>query len=418
MKTKFLIISLLIISKTVAQTTVFNRADSLMQAGDYQRAIQLLEGEQPTYKLLKKIAENYQQASNYSKAISYYQKAYGLYPSDKLKAAIGNCYEALGNIEEAMKLYEEVLQMHPENLLLKYQLAKLYISNFKVEKGIKLLKELSQKDSLNPNYPYQLGNTYAKLGTQGFIKSGNYYLQAYRIDSTHVKSIYNLAKFFEQLRFKDSTMLFINKGLMINPNSINFNQLKSKHSYLNKELDTALAYLKKLENLNFKTKFTYQLYGLVYLKKEDFKQAENYLKKAQRIDFRDPDTGFNLGLAQEGLKKYKEAERAYMFSILNQKPDTDKNYLRLGLVQLLQNKQKEALLSFEKGFENNSQNYNLLYQLAITSDTYYKDKEIALGHYKKYMRKFEDKDQKQTAFVQQRIKAINKGLFMDKGKAN
>ncbi len=34
------------------------------------------------------------------------------------------------------------------------------------------------------------------------------------------------------------------------------------------------------------------------------------------------------------------------------------------------------------------------------------------------MRKFEDKDQKQTAFVQQRIKAINKGLFMDKGKAD
>lgn len=347
---KITLLLILLIFKAEAQTSVLNSVDSILASGDYRKALHLLEKiEDPSSEVLEKSAYIYQNTGNYTKAIEYFTKAYTKKPSNKIKEEIGNSHEFLGNYDKAIGLYEEVLKANPDNLLLKYRMAKLLMGERQVERSIELLNELSKKDTLNPNYHYQLGVAYEKLGSEGIIKSGNSFLKAYKIDSTHLKSIYNLAKFFEQLRFKDSTMLFIDRGLKINPNSINFNQLKAKHSFFNEELDTALVYLKKLEDLNYKTKFTYKLYGLVYLKQEEYKKAEDVLKKAQKIDFQDPDTAFNLGLAYEGMKNYKFAEMSFMYSIMSQKPELDKNYLKLGMIQLALNEQKRAITSFKKG---------------------------------------------------------------------
>jgi hypothetical protein len=71
------------------------------------------------------------------------------------------------------------------------------------------------------------------------------------------------------------------------------------------------------------------------------------------------------------MKNYKFAEMSFMLSIMNQKPELDKNYLKLGMIQLALNEQKRAITSFEKGLENNSRNYELLFQLALASDNYY-----------------------------------------------
>jgi len=414
MKKNFLIISfLLLIFKTEAQTSVLNIVDSIMQTGDYQLALAELQSvKKPPFEVLEKIASIHQKVSNHSKAIEFYQKAFVMKPSDKVKEQLGKSYQLIGNADKAIELFNEVLEKNPNNLLLKYALAKLYISERKVKKGIELLEELSIKDSLNPNYQYQLGVAYQKIGRDGILKSGTSFLEAYKIDSTHLKSIYNLAKFYRKLKFKDSTTLFINRGLQINPKSINFNQLKAKDAFYNKKFDTALVYLKKLEDLNFKTKFTYKLYGLVYLNMKNYEDAKISLMKAQRIDFKDSSISYNLGLAYEGVKDFKSAEFHFIMSIMNQKPDVDHNYYKLGMTQLARKLPKRAIKSFEKGIENNHRNNDLLYHLALVSDSYYKDKKIALKHYEKYIEKFEDKDNEQMAFAKRRIKEIKKALFI------
>lgn len=413
---KKLIIFFLLLAyiKTEAQPSVLAFADSLMQRGNYKLALEKLQqSKKPSLDQLEKIASIYQKVSNYSKAIEFYEKAYALEPSDKLKEQIGRSHQLTGNADKAIELYQEVLKANPENLLLKYALAKLYISERKVKKGIELLEELSKQDKTNPNYLYQLGVAYEKLGKKEFFNSMNSFLNAYRIDSLHLKSIYKLAKFYRDLKFKDSTTLFINKGLTINPKSINFNQLKAQDAFLNKDFETSLKHLKRLEDLGFKTKFTNELYGLVYLNLEDYKKAEGYFLKAQRMDFKDNGLRYNLGLAYEGLKDYKKAEMSYMMSTVTPKEPLDKNYLKLGMVQLVLKQPKKALRSFELGLKNNSRNHNLQYQLALVSDSYYKDKKIALKHYEKYIEKFEDKDEEQTNFVKQRIKEIKKTLFIN-----
>ena len=385
-----------------------------MQTGNYKLALIALEKDKnPNTEELEKIAGIYHKVSNHSKAIEYYKKIYVLQPSDKIKEQIGRSYQFSGNADKAIELYNEILKENPNNLLLKYTLAKLYISERKIERGIKLLEELGEEDKANPNYFYQLGIAYEKLGRKGFHKSINSFLKAYKVDSLHLRSIYNLAKFYRKLKFKDSTSLFIDKGLKINPKSINFNQLKAQDAFLNKNFETSLIHLKKLEDLGFKTKFTSKLYGLVYLNMKDYKNAEIHFKKAKKMDFQDRGIAYNLGLAYEGLHEYKSAMFQFMMSTHVPKEPLGKNYLKLGMMHLALKEPKRALRSFEKGLENEPSNHDLLYQLSLVSDSYYKDKKIALKNYEEYIDRFENRDKEQSDFAKRRIKEIKKALFIN-----
>jgi tetratricopeptide (TPR) repeat protein len=332
---------------------------------------------EPSFEILEKMASIYQKTGNNTKAIEFYSKTFQLQPSDKVKEQLGKSYQFSGNSDQAIKIYNEVLQTNPDNLLLIYNLAKLYMSEKKVKKGIELFKELSKKDTLNPNYQYQLGIAYEKLGQSGFLDSGNSFLKAYNIDSLHLKSIYNLAKFYRKLNFKDSTTLYINKGLEINP-----------------------------------------MYGLVYLNMKDYKKAEEYFKIAQKKDFKDASVAYNLGLVYKELKDFKKAEYSFAMSIYFQKPKLDKTYYQLGLMQLKQNETKSAIRSFQEGYKNNHLNAILLFQLAMTEDDYYKDKKIALQRFEKYIDKFSDKDKESALYAKQRIKEIKTVLFMNREKGN
>ena len=74
---------------------------------------------------------------------------------------------------------------------------------------------------------------------------GQSYLDAFNKDTLHLKSIYELAKFLKELRYKDSTMFFINKGLKIDSVNVNFLQLKANVLYFSKDFKNAITYLNK-----------------------------------------------------------------------------------------------------------------------------------------------------------------------------
>ncbi len=414
----FLLVVLLYIPKTEAQPSVLQHTDSILASGDYQKALTYLTTLKPQDEIvLNKVGLIYQHIGNHTKAIQYFTKANTLVPSIQAKERIGKSYQLIGNSDKAIAIFKEVLIAQPTNLLLKYNLAKLYMAERKYKAAEKLFIELTKADPSNPNFHFQLGLCYEKMGQKNFHKGLNSFLTAYKVDSLHLKSIYNLAKAYEKLKFKDSTKLFINKGIGINPLSVNFNQLKVKESFRNKNYDTTLVYLKKLEELQFKTKFTYMMYGLTYMQMEDFINAKSAFEKAKRLDYRDGKILFNLGLAYLGLEEYKNAELNFMISIRYQEAVLDENFLQLGLVQLKQNKLQLAIRAFEEGVEDNSQNQHILFQLAMLSETYYKDKKIALRHYENYIKRFENRDEQATKFAKQQIKAIKTTLFMEVEKS-
>ena len=409
-----LFIILFLIFKTEAQTSVLSVADSLMQTGNYQLALKKLEKENPqTFEVLVKQGEIYQKTGSYSKAIVRYNSALAKKESIRVKQALGKSYLLSGNANQAITIYEEVLKKDSLNLLLKYDLAKLYTKEYRKNDATPLLKALIKADSLNSGYYYNLGKIYQNKGASGFMKSGNYFLDTYKLDTAHLKSIYELTKFYKQLRFKDSTTLFIDKGLVINVKSINFNQLKVKDLYARKQYVNTLGYLEKLEKLNYKGLFTYKYYGMTYMKLKDYELAKRYFKKAQKINWQDAQVLYYLGLIDKEQGDLKGAEMNFMMSIMHLKPEIDKQLFELGLISVEQKESQKAIKYFKEAYQNNSKNYFALFQLALASDDYYEDKKIALKYYKRYVERYSSKDKKMYDYATKRIKHFTKEFFMD-----
>jgi len=405
---------LFLIFKTEAQTSVLSVVDSLTHKGNYTEALKILESIEPqTFMVLVKQGEIYQKTGNYSKAIARYNSALAKKETLRVKQELGKSYLLSGNANKAIIIYEEVLKTDSLNLLLKYDLAKLYTKEYRKNDAIPLLKELIKSDSLNPGYYYELGKIYKNKGAMGFMTSGNYFLDTYRLDTTHLKSIYELTKFYKQLKFKDSATLFIDKGLEINRKSINFNQLKVKDLYAKKQYLNTLDYLDKLEKLNFKGLFTYKYYGMTYMKLKDYELAKKYFKKAQKINWQDAQVFYYLGLIDKEQGGLKKAEMNFMMSIMYLKPEIDKQLFELGLISIEQKKSQKAIKYFKEAYENNSKNYFALFQLALVSDDYYEDKKIALKYYKRYVERFSSKDKKMYDYATKRIKHFTKEFFMD-----
>ncbi len=413
MKQIFVILLLLIIAlKTEAQSSVFTVVDKLLLKGNYQKALISLEKEQPkTIEVFAKIASIYQTIGNYNKAIENYKKALKIESNEELKVKLGQVYNLSGLTANAIGIYEEIIEKDTSNLLVANSLGKLYLAKGKAKKAEKMYRFLKKKDSLNPNYPYQLAESLAKQRKN--LAMGQSYLDAYNLDTLHIKSIFELAKFFKTLKIRDSSMLFINKGLAIDSNNINFLQLKANELYFSKNFEEAITYLSKLDSLHFKTVNTYEMFGMSYYNLENFKLAKDNFKKALKLERNNSKILYRLGMLYYEQKNKKLARIYLIQSIMYGKGDLDKQYFLSGIISKEENNVKMALVYFDKAFKNNTNNYNALFQLAVTSDTYYKDKKIAYKLYQKFSRQFESKDKKMTNYALQRIKEIRKQLFIE-----
>ena len=413
MKKIFIVISLLFtILKTEAQSSVFVVVDSLLAKGNYQKALTLLENTEPkTFLIFEKSASIYQSIGSDTKALACLNKALEFGTNESIKVKLAQLFVSTGFTSKAVEIYESLIEKDTSNLLVANSLGKLYLSLNQAEKAENIYRYLMKMDTANPNYPYQLAESLEKQNKHA--EMGQRYLDAYNLDTLNIKSILGLAQFFKLLKFKDSTSLFIDKGLKIDPNNLNFNQLKANELYFLKDFNGALTYLKKLDSLNFKSVQIYEMFGMCYYNLKDFELAEKYFKNAIILNPDDSQILYRLASLYYDKKDNKMATLYLHRSILSVKPDIDKQYYLLGIISKEADNLQAAIENFEKSHKNNYKNYKALFELAVTSEAYYKDKKIALKHYQSYAEKFNSSDNIMTAFVEGRIKEIKKQYFIE-----
>jgi len=405
----FLLIMLAL--KAEAQSSVFSVVDQLLLKGNYQMALVQLEKEPiKTVMVFDKMANIYQSIGDFNKAIKYYEKALVIEEKEDLKVKLGVSYNSAGFPSKAITIYEDIIKKDTANLLVAHSLGKLYLAKSKAKGAEKIYRFLKEKDTLNPNYAYQLGKSLAKQGKH--LKKGQSYLDAYNIDTLHLKSIYELSKFFKELRIKDSTMLFIDKGLRLDSTNINFIQLKANVLYFAKDFDGAIEQLTKLDSLNFKSINTYEMFGMCHYKLKNLELAEEFFKKALKIERRNSKILYRMGSLYYEKKDLKRAHLYIMQSIIYGRGNLDKQYLLSGIIAKDELNFKVAVNQFKEAVKYNYNNSDALFQLAFASDSYFKDQKIAMNHYQKYVQKFEGKSPKLTEYANRRIAEIKKEYFL------
>ncbi|WGH77034.1 tetratricopeptide repeat protein [Tenacibaculum tangerinum] len=411
MRIKILLIVFVIgLLKVEAQVSTFKTIDSLVNIGRYQTALTKLHKMDTTFQSTSKIASIYASIDNYKQASLHYEKALELQDDYTTKVRLAKAYQKQKNLQKAIAIYEAIVSKDPKNLLIQYQLGKLYTQTKQPAKAIDTFKNITKQDSTNANYHYRLGLAYGMLKKQNL--KINSFLEAYKNDHEHIQSIHQLALAYTFLRDKDSASLFVDRGLAIDKNHINLNKLKINNLYIKEQFSEAIQLLKRIDSLEPNEHYTQKMLGRSYFHLKKYDEAKEHFNKALRIDRSDFKAYTYLGDINFEKKKFYKAQLDYMIATTAGKEPRDVEYYQLGNVYEKLGNPEQALKSYKRAFEENRKNYRALYQLALKSEDYYKDKRIAYKHYSNYVKRFEKKDTLLTKHAKTRLKEIKKFYFL------
>jgi tetratricopeptide (TPR) repeat protein len=411
MKNKFLFSLLFFVSIQIsAQKSLKTISDSLFAIGRYKKALNVLENSKPSFESNYKKAIIYESIDDYKKTIEFLEAALFFRNSQKAKLKLAKAYKNLKMLDKSIKIYEEILAQDSLNLVLQYQLGKMFISTKKSEKAIQTFKKLTYYDKENANYSYQLALSYALLKDRD--RMINSLLDSYRKDTLHLKSIVRLATSFNKLKDADSTRIFVEKGLKINPNEIYLNKLKINSLYRAKRYLETIPYLLKLDTISVEKTYPISMLGKVHYNLANFSEAKKYFRKLIRLDLSNYKAFTYLGHIAMKEQQFSVARLHYSVATTKGIEKRDEEYFGLGNAFYELEKPKEAIFNYNKAFLENRNNSKALYRLATMSDAYYKDKKIAYQHYKKYIENFDKKDTVASKFVKKRIQEIKKEFFL------
>ncbi|PQJ79332.1 tetratricopeptide repeat protein [Polaribacter porphyrae] len=411
MKKNFvIIISFLTFLNLDAQTPNFTISDSLFAIGRYKMALKSLKNHKPSFLSNYKKGVIFESIDDHKKAIHSFEKALTFKDDYKTKLKLAKSYRALKKSKKAIKIYEDIIAKDSLNLVLKYQLGKLYIITKNPKKAVATFKSLVKNDKENANYSYHLALSYALQGKRDPMI--NCLIATFEKDTLHIKAITRLAKSFKKLNDKDSTQLFVDKGLVISPNHLDLNKLKINQLYKDKKYAETIPLLINLDTLYKKETYGMSMLGRSYYHLDSLKKAKKYFKKLSFTDRENFKANTYLGHIAMFQKDYRAAWFNYMVATTKGKEKRDEEYYGLATMFYETKKPKQAIKAFENAYKENFGNYRALYQLAKMSDDYYKEKKIAYRHYINYVEKFYDKDEDMTAFVKRRIKEIKKEYFL------
>ena len=411
MKKLYILILVCVSIKVGAQTSTFSHADSLLAKGKYRLALASLKSMDTLQDVSNfKIGNIYTSIDDYKNAVVFFKKSLEYNQSSKVQLSLAKAYHKVKKYKAAIVIYESFLETNTDNLIVTYQLGKLYLSVNNLEKATKIFKTLSEKDVTNPNYHYQLGLIAARRGNgNGMLDN---FLNAYKKDSTHVKSVYQLAKTFALIRKKDSSKLFTGKGLLLDSLHINLNRLKINELYRDEKYNEAISRLKMLDSISPNDLYNKKMLGRSYFNIDSLDLAKVNFEAAKKLDKEDFKILTYLGHIYKAKKDTRKAMINYLRATKVGAKERSEEYFSLGMLYLEKKEYLTAIGMLKIAVKENRRRHKILYQLAITSDSFYKDKKIAYNLYDDYIMRFEVKDKDITAFVKNRMKEIKKELFL------
>lgn len=167
------------------------------------------------------IADSLYATSNYTKAINYYAEARGHNSS----LQIARAYNAIGNFEKAIAQYKSIVEQHPDWQISNFELGKLLLKAKKYNEARKLFSQLTASGDDNPEYQYYLGEAFQELDQPASALTA--YKKAVKLDSTHLRSLFRLGKYFTIKLERDQALKYVDAGLQFYENDVAFINLKA-----------------------------------------------------------------------------------------------------------------------------------------------------------------------------------------------
>ena len=294
------------------------------------------------------IGLEYAKAGNFTEGLKYLNKAQEISPdSPEIHLALGTFYEGDGKLEDALKEYQEALTLSPLSVQLYYKLGEVYSKLDRVGDAISIYEKALQINNRDYLSSMNLARLYYK---EKEYEKGIKILEDFPIKDSYV--YYLAGTFLVRLKRLDEAEENLKKSIQLVPNSyISYLLLVSIYGEQNKK-DEALSLLNNAQEKSLLSKDKlYLLFGMVYSQFKDYKEAINYLRKANEFNPDDDEIVFQLAASYERNRDWFRAVY-YLRKTLKINPENAEalNYLGYMFAEKGLNL-NEAMFMIEKALE-------------------------------------------------------------------
>ena len=353
----------------------------------------------------KNTADDFYANGNFTKAIEVYKSVDNL---DEVYDEIAKAYIAIGNYDKGLDNYKKAIEANPNDMLIKYDYAKLLNRTKNYNEANQNFRSLILKDSLNPNYHYELGIVLEKQKDSLALQEFN---NAFRLDETHQKAIFKIAKHHLIKRNYKTAHVFIDKGLESYANNVELISLKAQTYYYQDYYTHAIVWFNKLLDMGEKSEFIHEKLSLSYAQNSDYKNAIIHRKEALKYSPNDANAMFVIGTYYQSLSNYIEAEKYITKALQIQDQSLSNEYQRLGTILNRQKKYEEAIKAFQKSLKEDPSNILSEFFLIRTKDEYYADIDSKIELYENFMEKRPKSPF--LSFAQKRLKELKQEKFLE-----
>ena len=262
-------------------------------------------------------------------------------------------------------------------------LAAIYEEEENPPKAIKYYTRLQKSKPDIATYSRKLGRLYRIADSKN--DAWKYYSLAYKTNPRDMKCVKGLAELAMANRQGQLADSIIVEGLKIDSTHIGLNLLRAKLKYKSKKYQETADILKSVLGVYDFNAYYHKLYGYALVQIDSSEKAIIHLTKALEVTPEDEKVHYYLGTAYEKLEDYTSAifhiEKATDYSI---SPSIDKYFRNLAKLYDQKKDLPKAIEAYKEAYRY-GEDPKMLYYLARASDIYYKDKNIAIKYYGRYI---------------------------------
>ncbi|VXB68336.1 tetratricopeptide repeat protein [Maribacter litoralis] len=378
MKLFFILILLLLQIKAEAQTSALGVADSLYTLG------------------------------NYSKAINEYSKVGGL----SAALQIARSYNAVGNYEKAITQYQYVVEEDVKNQLAQFELGKLLLKVNRFKEAKSVFTNLSNLNMTNPEFQFYLGEVNRHLDVTD--ESLKQYEKAINLDSTHLRSLFQLAKHYTIKQERDNALKYILQGLRYYENDVSLINLHALVLFNDYQYEKAIPLFEKVLELGEDKDYMYDKLAFSYNRNWEFSKA----KKAYHILIKRDDTNsqtyFDLASVYQKENKLDSAKIFIKKAMVVQKPVFANGYNQLAYIAREQNDFKTAFKFFKMAHQEDTSDARTYYNIATTYDQFGTDLQKKLVYYQNFLNDYPNEHPYYYETAKKRISELKEEIHFTK----
>ncbi|UWX55417.1 hypothetical protein NYZ99_02380 [Maribacter litopenaei] len=205
------------------------------------------------------------------------------------------------------------------------------------------------------------------------------YKKAIAVDSTHLRSLFQLSKFYLVKRAKDSVLYYTNMGLSFYPEDVSLLNFKGLAYFNNDNFRDAIPYFEKLIELGEHKPFIYQKLGYAYYKTWEFEKAKMIYKMAIGMEVDNPELYYELGHVYLKDRVLDSAQIFIKRAIEVKKPNLAKEYETLASIAREQNDLGGAMRFYTLAHQEALDEPSFFYQICAMKEGLNKNAKESLG---------------------------------------